>query len=155
MVGMENWTMDDMKHHLDMGYSPRNATMVAVGDVPADEIFQLAEKKLEPIASHAPPPKVTTREPEQIGERRVTVRKFAQLPLLMMGYHVPETASADYYALDLLETILFSGQSSRLYKRLVDKDQLPMSINGACPNAFNPTLFTFTSQPNAAPHPPE
>ena len=79
MVDIENWTMEDLKHHFEMGYSPSNATMVAVGDVTADEIFQLAEKKLEPIASHAPPPKVTTREPEQIGERRVTVRKFAQL----------------------------------------------------------------------------
>ncbi len=149
MVDIENWTMDDLKHHFEMGYSPSNATMVAVGDVTADEIFQLAEKKLEPIASHAPPPKVTTREPEQIGERRVTVRKFAQLPLLMMGYHVPETASPDYYALDLLETILFSGQSSRLYKRLVDKDQLALSINGGWRDAFDPTLFTFTSQPKA------
>jgi len=92
---------------------------------------------------------VTTREPEQIGERRVTVRKFAQLPLLMMGYHVPETASPDYYALDLLETILFSGQSSRLYKRLVDKDQLALNINGGWRDAFDPTLFTFTSQPKA------
>jgi zinc protease len=149
MVDIENWTMDDLKHHFEMGYSPSNATMVVVGDVTAAEIFQLAEKKLEIIPSHAPPPKVTTREPEQIGERRVTVRKFAQLPMLMVGYHVPETASPDFYAIDLLETILFSGQSSRLYKRLVDKDQLALSINGGWSTAFDPTLFTFTAQPKA------
>jgi zinc protease len=149
MVDIENWTMEDLKHHFEMGYSPSNATMVVVGDVTSDEIFQLAEKKLEPIPSHAPPPKVTTREPEQIGERRVTIRKFAQLPLVMVGYHVPETASDDFYTLDLLETILFTGQSSRLYKRLVDKDQLALSINGGWRDAFDPTLFTFTSQPKA------
>src|SRR5437667_10681422 len=92
MSDIERWTMDDLKHHFEMGYSPSNATLVVVGDVSADEIFQMAGKKMEPIASHAPPPKVTTREPEQLGERRVTVKKFAQLPLVMMAYHVHECA---------------------------------------------------------------
>ncbi len=149
MVDIENWTMDDLKRHFEMGYSPSNATMVVVGDVQAQEIFQLAQKHLEPIPSHAPPPKVTTREPEQLGERRVTVKKFAQLPILMVGYHVPETASADHYALHVLETILLNGQSSRLYRRLVDKDQLAISVNGGFGFSLDPTLFTFTVQPKA------
>ena len=149
MVDIENWTMDDLKHHFEMGYSPSNATMVVVGDVSADEIFQLADKKLEPIASHAPPPKVTTREPDQIGERRVTVRKFAQLPIVMMAYHVPECASPEYYALNILQTILLSGQSSRMYQRIVDKDQLALNINGGSGFSFDPTLFNITAQPKA------
>src|SRR5437016_7744767 len=149
MVDIENWTMDDLKHHFEMGYSPSNATMVVVGDVSTDEIVRLAEKKLEPIASHAPPPKVTTREPEQIGERRVTVRKFAQLPIVMIGYHVPESASPEYYALDLLDTVLLFGQSSRMYQRIVDKDQLAISVNGGERISFDPTLFTITAQPKA------
>jgi zinc protease len=149
MVDIENWTMDDLKHHFEMGYSPSNATLVVVGDVSADEIFQLAQKKLEPIASHAPPAKVTTAEPEQMGERRVTVKKFAQLPIVMIAYHVPETASPDYYALSLLQTILLSGQSSRLYQRIVDKDQLAISTSGGSGFAFDPTLFTVTLQPKA------
>ncbi|HEX7286862.1 MAG TPA: pitrilysin family protein [Candidatus Angelobacter sp.] len=149
MVDIENWTMDDLKHHFEAGYSPSNATMVVVGDVSADEIFRLAEKKLGPIPSHAPPAKITTAEPEQMGERRVTVKKFAQLPIVMMAYHVPETASPDYYALSLLQTILFSGQSSRLYQRVVDKDQLAINIGGGSQFAFDPTLFTITAQPKA------
>src|SRR5438552_6378653 len=149
MVDIESWTMDDLKHHFEMGYSPSNATLVVVGDVSADEIFQMAGKKLEPIASHAPPPKVTTREPEQLGERRVTVKKFAQLPLVMMAYHVPECASPEYYALDLLQTILLFGQSSRMYQRIVDKDQLAISINGGSDFSFDATLFTISAQPKA------
>jgi zinc protease len=149
MVDIENWTMDDLKHHFEMGYSPSNATLVAVGDISADEIVQLAEKKIEPIASHAPPPKVTTREPEQLGERRVTVKKFAQLPIVMIGYHVPEAASPEYYALDLLDTILLFGQSSRMYQRIVDKDQLAISVGGGARISFDPTLFTITAQPKA------
>jgi zinc protease len=149
MVDIENWTMDDLKHHFETGYSPSNATMVVVGDVSADEIFRLAEKKLGSIPSHAPPAKITTAEPEQMGERRVTVKKFAQLPIVMMAYHVPETASPDYYALNLLQAILLAGQSSRLYQRVVDKDQLAINIGGGSGFAFDPTLLTITAQPKA------
>src|SRR5262245_53419517 len=94
MVDIENWTMEDLKHHFEIGYSPANATMVVTGDVTLDEIVRLAQKYIEPIPSRGLPPKVTTREPEQLGERRVTVRKFAQLPNVMRGYHVPASADA-------------------------------------------------------------
>jgi zinc protease len=149
MSDIEAWTMDDLKNHFRMGYSPSNATMVVTGDVTAPEIVALAQKYLEPIPANPPPPKVTTKEPEQLGERRVVVRKFAQLPIVMMAYHVPETAHADYYALQALETILFSGQSSRMYKRLVDKDQLALSVGGGTDWSFDPSIFTITAQPKA------
>ncbi|HEY3137225.1 MAG TPA: insulinase family protein, partial [Blastocatellia bacterium] len=100
--------------------------------------------------SHDPPPKVTTQEPEQLGERRLVVKKYAQLPILMISYHVPQTASPDYYALRVLETILLSGESSRLYQRVVDKDQLAITIEGGFEFAIDPTLFTITAQPKAA-----
>jgi zinc protease len=149
MSDIEAWTLGDLKNHFKMGYSPSNATMVVTGDVTFDEIVALAQKFIEPIPSNPPPPKVMTREPEQLGERRVVVRKFAQLPILMMAYHVPETAHPDYYALQALETVLFSGQSSRMYKRIVDKDQLALSVGGGGDWSFDPSVFTITAQPKA------
>jgi len=82
MSDIENWTMEDLKRHFEMGYSPSNATMVVVGDVSAEEIFQLCEKYLEPIPSHAPPPPVTTIEPPQLGERRLILHKPEHTGLL-------------------------------------------------------------------------
>ncbi len=149
MSDIESWTMDDLKQHFRAGYSPSNATMVVSGDVTFDEIVKLAEKHIEPIPSAAPPLKVVTREPEQRGERRIVVRKFAQMPLLMIAWHVPETAHPDYYPLQALETVLFSGQSSRMYRRLVDEDQIAISVGGGAGFAFDPTLFTLTAQPKA------
>ena len=147
MADIEGWKIEDLQNHFKMGYSPSNATMVVVGDVNADEIVRLAQKHIEPIPSHEPPPPVTTREPEQLGERRLEVRKFAQLPLIMAAYHVPETTHADYYALKVLQTILFSGQSSRMYQRVVDEDQLAISVEADYEFAFDPTLFLITAQP--------
>ena len=147
MADIEHWTMEDLKHHFEMGYSPSNATMVVVGDVAPEEIFKLCEKYLEPIPSHAPPPAVTTVEPEQQGERRLAVKKTAQLPVLMIGYHVPQTNSPDYYALEILRTILSTGESSRLYQRLVDKDQTALDVSVDAAPAFDPTLMIVTAQP--------
>jgi zinc protease len=101
--------------------------------------------------SSASPKNISSRspQPEQQGERRLVVKKFAQLPLLMVGYHVPQTASADYYALQVLRTILFAGQSSRMYRRLVDKDQLAIAVDSILEFAFDPTLLTLVAQPKA------
>ncbi len=153
MVDIENWKLEDLKRHFEMGYSPSNATMVVSGDISLAEIVKLAEKYIEPITPHDPPAKVTTKEPEQLGERRVTVRKFAQLPILMMGYHVPAASDPDYYPLQVLQTILFSGQSSRMYQRLVDKDQIALFVQGGTRPTFDPTLFTVNSQPKAGVEP--
>ncbi len=149
MSDIENWKMEDLKRHFEMGYSPSNATMVVVGDVSAEEVFKLAKQYIEPIPAHDPPPKVTTKEPEQMGERRVVVKKFAQLPQVMIGYHVPEAASPDFFPLQLMQTILFTGQSSRMYQRIVDKGQLAISIYGGSSASFDPTLFTISAQPKA------
>ena len=147
MSDIEHWTMDDLKHHFEMGYAPNNATMVVVGDVTPEEIFRLCEKYIEPIPQHAPPPPVTTVEPEQLGERRLIVHKQAELPLLMIGYHVPQTNSPDFYALNILRTVLVQGESSRMYQRLVDKDQIALEVDAFQSPAFDPTLTIFAVQP--------
>jgi zinc protease len=147
MSDIEHWTMDDLKHHFAMGYSPNNATMVVVGDVSSDEIFKLCETYIEPIPTHPPPPPVTTVEPPQVGERRLIVHKPAELPLLMLGYHIPQTNSADFYALNILRAILFQGESSRMYQRLVDKDQIALDVSSATEPAFDPTMIEVVAQP--------
>jgi predicted Zn-dependent peptidase len=65
----------------------------------------------------------------------------------MVGYHVPEAAHPDHYALQVLETILSFGQSSRLYQRLVDKDELALNVYSSMNPSVDPTLLTITVQP--------
>jgi zinc protease len=89
---------------------------------------------------------VRTKEPEQLGERRVTLSKPAQLPIQMVLYHIPDSRDPDSPVLDVMATLLSSGQSSRLYKRLVDS-QLAISANGGFGEAQDPTLFQFTIHP--------
>lgn len=140
------YSMDDLKAHFKMGYAPNNCLLVVTGAVTHDQVVKLAKQYLEPIPRQAPPPPVRTVEPPQMGERRVVVRRPAQLPLLMVSYHVPATKHADNAALEMLETVLTGGRSSRLYLRMVEQDQLVLSINGGQQLALDPTQYMFTMQ---------
>jgi predicted Zn-dependent peptidase len=88
---------------------------------------------------------VTTREPDQLGERRVTVKKFAQLQSSWWDITFRQPRNSDYYPLQVLKTVLFEGQSSRMYQRLVDKDQLALSNPAIIPprliRPFSTSLF--------------
>ena len=146
---IESWTMDDLKAHFKMGYAPNNCVMVLVGDVTMDQVTTLAKKYIEPIPSQPPPPPIRTKEPEQQGERRVTIEKPAQLGLLTVSYHVPPSNHPDTAVIEVLNDILTGGQSSRLYKRLVDNDQLALNVQVFAENHFDPGLWTFFLQPRA------
>ena len=150
---IESWTMDDLKNHFRMGYAPNNCIMVVVGDVSTPQVISLAKKYVEPIPRQDPPPEVRTKEPEQLGERRVTVVKRAQLPIEMVAFHVPDAKDPDDAALDVLETILSRGQSSRLYRRLVDREQLVLSVNANHQSNLDPGLLVFTLQPRSGVEP--
>jgi zinc protease len=67
----------------------------------------------------------------------------------MAAFHVPASANADFYPLQTLRNILFGGQSSRIYQRLVDKDQLAVSVDGSLNLALDPTLFVIVAQARA------
>jgi zinc protease len=141
---IEAWTMADLKDHFKMGYAPNNCVLVLTGAVTHGEVVALAKKYLEPIPSQEGPPPVRTKEPEQLGERRVTIEKAAQLPILMVSYHVPPTRDADFAPLEVFSTILTEGRSSRLYRRLVDRDQLALSADGGQQLSLDPGQFFFT-----------
>jgi zinc protease len=145
---IESWSMDDLKAHFRMGYAPNNCVMVLVGDVHYDQVMKLARQYLEPIPRQDPPPPVRTKEPVQQGERRVTLSKPAQLPIQQILFHIPESKSPDTPVLRVISTLLSGGQSSRLYRKLVDA-QLANNAGGGVGNALDPTVFSFSIQPRS------
>jgi zinc protease len=143
---IEAWTMADLKDHFKMGYAPNNCTVIVAGAVREADVLRLAKKYFETIPSHTPPPPVRTKEPEQLGERRVTVRKPAQAPLLMAAYHTPEAKHKDTPPLEILARVLTQGRSSRLYRRMVDADQSVLAIDASQDWNIDPGLFTVSAQ---------
>jgi predicted Zn-dependent peptidase len=141
MVDIEGWKRADLSSYFKMYYAPNNATWVLVGDFDKDEVRALLKKYLEPIPRGPMPLAVTTTEPEQRGERRTEFHKTAELAAFVSSWHIPATASPDYPALRVLESLLLQGESSRLYRRLVDREQAALSVSGGFDYALDPTLF--------------
>jgi len=146
---IEAWTMDDLRSHYKTGYAPNNCVMVVVGDVTSEQVMALAKKYIEPIPSQPPPPAIRTKEPEQLGERRVLVKKAAQLPVQFVAFHAPETKNPDSTVLEVIDAVLTSGESSRLYKRMVDHDQIALNVGAYSEHSLDPGLYTFSITPRA------
>jgi predicted Zn-dependent peptidase len=140
---IKNWTKQDLENYFHTYYAPNNCLVVISGDVKLDEVKSLAQKYFEPIPAGPEPRKIHTVEPPQTGERRIFVKREVPTPYLMITYHVPQTGSADYYALDLLSSILSQGRSSRLYSSLVENQQIALEVGTYYGDAFDPTLFYF------------
>jgi zinc protease len=140
---IKNWTKQDLENYFHTYYAPNNCLVVISGDVKSEEVKKLAEKYWEPIPEAPKPRKIHTIELQQKGERRVFVKRAVPSPYLMITFHVPQSGSDDYYALDLLSSILSQGRSSRLYSSLVEESQLALEVGTYYPDAFDPTLFYF------------
>ncbi|WP_016988028.1 M16 family metallopeptidase [Flavobacterium sp. ACAM 123] len=145
---MKNWNQQDLERYFKTYYAPNNCVVVVSGAIKTEEVKRLAQKYLEPIPAQPAPPKVHIVEPAQTGERRITVQKEVATPYLMIGYHTPETKHEDYYALNILSSILSSGKSSRLYASLVDKKQLATQVFTDYGDSFDPSLFNVYAVAN-------
>ncbi len=145
VIGFESdikaWTQQDLIDYFRTYYAPNNAVSVIVGDVKAGQVKALATKYFGAIPKRAAPPAVKTVEPEQKGERRLFVAKpSATAANLMVAYKVPRGDSPDYYALNVLQSVLTEGKTSRLYKALVEK-QLATSVGADATDGFDPGLL--------------
>ncbi len=138
---IKNWSIDDLQRYFDTYYAPNNAVVVISGDVTLAGVKKLASQYFEPIPAQPAPRKIHTVEPEQRGEKRVMVQKQVSTPNVLIAYHVPETQHEDHYALDVLNSVLSSGKSSKLYSYLVDENQYATSVFSYMPESFDPNLF--------------
>jgi predicted Zn-dependent peptidase len=145
---MKNWTQLDLERYFKTYYAPNNCVVVVSGALKLEKVKELAKKYLEPIPAQPEPPKVHIVEPPQTGERRITVQKEVATPYMMIGYKTPESKNEDYYALNILSSVLSSGNSSRLYAALVDQKQLATEVFSNFGDTFDPNLFNVYAVAN-------
>jgi zinc protease len=130
MADLGNLTRDDLYQHYRAYYAPNNATIVVVGDIDQAKVLALVQKYFGSIPRGPEVPKVGAAEPKQLGEKRIVVKQEAELPAIYAGYKVPTIKHPDAYALNVLQGILSSGKSSRLYKSLVYEKQIALYAGG-------------------------
>lgn len=129
MGDLERLTLEDLKTYYQTYYNPVNAFLVVVGDFNTEELLRKIEKAFGSITKGVSPPQEVSLEMAQVGERRITVKKEAQLPSIVMAYHVPNLRDPDSYVLEVIATILSGGKSARLYQGLVREKRLVLSVD--------------------------
>jgi zinc protease len=138
---IQSWRMEDLQRFFKTYYAPNNLTLVLAGDLVPEEVFALARKYFEPIPRQEPPGPVRTREPEQMGERLVVVRRKAQTPLLQYAYKAPAASDPRAPAVSLLLSILVDGDASRLHRLLVEQKKVAIEVSGHWQEGFDPGLL--------------
>jgi len=141
-------TPEEIRAFYKTYYVPNNAVLVVVGAFTAAQVLDKVKAAFGAIPRGAEPPPVLAVEPPQNGERRVLVRKPAELPIVYLGYHVPNQTSPDAAALEVLSVVLAAGRSSRLYRDLVHERQLALEAGGDYSYfSLDPNLFWFWATP--------
>ncbi len=154
MTDIEAYTLDDAQRWYDDWYAPNNATLVVVGDVDHQTVFELARQHYGAIAQRALPDRRIPGEPPQHGPRHTIVRAPAELPMLALAWPVPSLrdahADTDAYALQVLAAVLDGYDGARLPRHLVREQRVAVSA-GASYGATGrgPSLFALIGTPAA------
>jgi len=148
MDDIKRITPDEIRAFYKTYYVPNNAVIAAGGAFRADDALEKIKRRFGRIPRGKVPPPMLAVEPLQNGERRVIVKKQAELPIVYMAWHVPNHRSDDSVPLEVLSTILAGGRASRLYRDLVYQRQLALEAGGD--NSYfsiDPSLFWFWATP--------
>lgn len=124
-------TVEDVAEFFKMYYAPNNAVLVLVGDFKTADALAKIRANFESIPRQPAPPAVDMTEPPQKAERRATVDDMlARAPRVDLAYKAVQGNTPDFYALQVLSGILQSGQSSRLYQKLVKEKEMVTGVGG-------------------------
>ena len=153
---LKTMSRDDLYGYYTQHYLPNNATLVVVGDVDTDDAFRRAERAFGDIEPGTIPDRVQTVEPEQVGERRVTIRREGTTAYLKVAYHAPAVDHDDFAPMLVIDAALTGAKGlnlwssfraappqrrSRLYRALVDH-RLAAAVGGACVATEDPYPVT-------------
>jgi zinc protease len=143
---VERATAEEQQAYYHRNYQPNNAILSIAGDFDTDRVLDEVVRRFGAIPAGRPTAPIHISEPEQNGEKRILVRWRSRVPRIAIAYHAPAIAGAGSYALQLLGIILSEGKSSRLYQRLVERDQSVTFVSADYGESKDPTLFHIRAE---------
>ncbi len=143
MKDLERITRDEMVEYFRTYYAPNNCTIIVSGDFDPVWVKAKLREYFGDIPRQTPPPKPVNAEPEQRGERRVSVHYPSETVTFVAGYKAAPVSDPDHYALEILAAVLGGGESSRLHRALVYEQQIALSADAGYRAQLEPGLFEF------------
>jgi zinc protease len=143
---VERATDSEQQAYYHKHYYPGNATLVLTGDFEAERAIEEVSRRFSSIPRGPAVAAMTAVEPAQRGEKRLKVQWRSKVPRIAIAYHAPEIAHPDSYALQVLNLVLTEGKTSRLYQRLVEKEQSVTFVAAEYAESKDPTLFHIRAE---------
>jgi zinc protease len=139
---LENASLEDVRDFHSTFYVPNNATLILVGDFESDEALKLMHRHFGGLLRGKEVPRVTELEPAPTAPRFSDVQQAnIPLPAVTLSWILPPLNHPDSYALDVAGIILSSGQSSRIYRKLVYEEQFAQYAFGQAQSLEGPSFF--------------
>src|SRR6266566_7377126 len=145
MEDLDAATIEDVQEFFRIYYAPNNAVLTIAGDFDTVQAAAQVRKYFEEIPSQSSPPPVDVSEPQDVAQtHEVYDDKLAPAPAFVLGWKIPPRRTPDFYALSLAGDLIFEGDSSRLYQKLVKGDESVVSIQGGIDERRGPSaLYIF------------
>jgi zinc protease len=141
MPDLDNLSLERCKNFFKIYYSVSNAVIAMSGDFDSDKTLALITEYYGRLPKVEVPQAKYKPEPVQTAERKLVVKKQVQSTRVNIGFHIVKQGEPDGYVLDLISNILSEGESSRLYRRLVNKEQLALGVDASSLTPQDPGLF--------------
>jgi predicted Zn-dependent peptidase len=149
-------TLEEFMDFYRTFYVPQNATLSIAGDIDIDETKKLIDQYFREIPRGPKPiPRPDMVEPPLETEVKDEIFDNIQLPMVLQAYRIPSQTDPDFYAVEMLTKILADGQSSRLYKALVDEQQIALQSGAFALPTEHPGLFIALALSNTGIGPDE
>ena len=143
---IEDATMEDVKAFFHKHYRPKNAILIVAGNIESEQVRALAEKYFEPIEKGEKPERKIPLEPKQTEPRRLEVNRDVPQNAIYMAFHICGRSDNDYPKFDLLSDVLSLGKSARLYRRLVQEEQIFTDLHAYVMGERDPGMFCVSGK---------
>jgi zinc protease len=153
MQHLEASTIPELERFYKTFYAPNNAIVVVVGALDPGDTLALLAKRYGALAAQPVARTPRTPEPPQRERRRASLELPVVAPQLILGYHAPAQRDPSFPALEILADALTSGDSARLYRKLVVEEEVATEVDGFASPFAEPGLFELfiTVRPDADP----
>jgi zinc protease len=141
---------EDLRKFYKKHYKSNNATLVVVGDVDPDEVFEQAKKDFGHIKPDLSYIKQEFYHTKDIVAKSIEMYRDVTQPYVIFTFVVPGTKAKQDHIVSLVDLILGQGKSSRLYKKIVDELQLATSLATSSESLFDHGLFFIVAEPKTA-----
>jgi zinc protease len=142
MSDLKRLSDNDLMEYYRKYYVPNNALVVVAGNINVDSVVSKIRKEFGQFPRGPEIPDIRFEESEQRGERRIKVKKEAELPYVFIAYKAPNILHEDSYALEVLTSVLSGGKSARIYRSLIDRKRIALSAGAGYANIQKyPFLF--------------